>query len=156
MPSFCISIQGIDQLKPSLGQQVQKTFMQTQNQFQLLTAQQQHQLLAQAQVQGSIGSAGSPNYSDVDPRRFRALPRASLNGKDGQPTGNEGSIGSPLQSGSPKIRGPSQDQAELLMKVGFSNRVHSPPFVWLFQSWVFRILYVFHVGLLLCGICLFK
>ncbi|CAN6460353.1 unnamed protein product [Victoria cruziana] len=108
---------GIDQLKPSLGQQVQKTFMQTQNQFQLLTAQQQHQLLAQAQVQGSIGSAGSPNYSDVDPRRFRALPRAGLNGKDGQPTGNEGSIGSPLQSGSPKIRGPSQDQAELLMKM---------------------------------------
>ncbi|KAF3789323.1 Transcriptional corepressor LEUNIG-like protein [Nymphaea thermarum] len=108
---------GIDQLKPNLGQQAQKSFMQTQNQFQLLTAQQQQQLLAQAQVQGSIGSAGSPNHSDMDPRRLRALPRAGLNGKDGQATGNDGSIGSPLQSGSPKVRGPSQDQAELLLKM---------------------------------------
>ncbi|KAF8392028.1 hypothetical protein HHK36_022368 [Tetracentron sinense] len=80
---------GIDQLRPSLGAQVQKPFLQTPNQFQLLTTQQQ-QLLAQAQAQGSLGS--SPNYGDMDPRRIRGLPRASLNAKDGLSSGNDGSI----------------------------------------------------------------
>eukprot|EP00262_Sarcandra_glabra_P006455 TRINITY_DN1877_c0_g1_i2.p1 TRINITY_DN1877_c0_g1~~TRINITY_DN1877_c0_g1_i2.p1 ORF type:complete len:379 (-),score=85.97 TRINITY_DN1877_c0_g1_i2:365-1501(-) len=100
---------------PSLGPQVQKPLMQTPNQFQLLTPQQQQQLLAQAQAQGNFG--GSPNSGDMDPRRFRALPKGNINGKDAQSTGNDGSIGSPIQSSSPKVRVPSQDQAEYLMKV---------------------------------------
>uniref|UniRef100_A0A1D1YR16 Transcriptional corepressor LEUNIG n=1 Tax=Anthurium amnicola TaxID=1678845 RepID=A0A1D1YR16_9ARAE len=105
---------GIDQLRPSLVPQMQKPFLPTQNhQFQLLTPQQQQQILAQAQqVQGNIGSTS--NYGDMDPRRFRLLPRGSLNGIDGQPAGNDGSISSPMQSSSPKVR---PDQAEYLMKM---------------------------------------
>lgn len=101
---------GIDQLRPSLGPQVQKPFLSTQNQFQLLSPQQQHQIIAQAQAQGSLNS--SSNYGDMG--RFRAMPRGGLNGKDGQPIGNDGSIGSPMQSSSPKVR---QDQAEYLLKL---------------------------------------
>ncbi|XP_031502625.1 transcriptional corepressor LEUNIG_HOMOLOG-like isoform X2 [Nymphaea colorata] len=111
-----LTVTGLDQLRPNLGQQ--KSFIQTPNQFQLLTAQQQHQLLAQAQVHGNIGPAGSANFSDMDPRRFRMSQRSGLNGKDGQ-SANEGSIGSSI--GSPKIRAPSQDQAELLMKMQHSS-----------------------------------
>eukprot|EP00262_Sarcandra_glabra_P006462 TRINITY_DN1877_c0_g3_i3.p1 TRINITY_DN1877_c0_g3~~TRINITY_DN1877_c0_g3_i3.p1 ORF type:complete len:755 (-),score=159.15 TRINITY_DN1877_c0_g3_i3:137-2401(-) len=106
---------GIDQLRSSLGPQVQKPFLQSPNQFQLLTPQQQQQILAQAQAQGNLGS--SANYGDMDPRRFRVMPRASVNGKDGQPTGNDGSIGSPIQSSSPKVRVGSQEQAEYIMKM---------------------------------------
>ena len=109
-----LHLQGIDQLRPSLGAQVQKPFMSTQNQFQLLPSNQQQQYLAQAQAQTSLGS--SPSYGEMDTRRFRALPRGGLNGKDGQPGGNDGSIGSPIQSNSPKGR---QDQADYLMKVSF-------------------------------------
>ncbi|KAK9092412.1 hypothetical protein Syun_027323 [Stephania yunnanensis] len=55
-----------------------------------------------AQAQGNLGT--SPTYGDRDPRRFRSgLPRSNLNVKDGQPLGNEGSIGSPTQSSSPKV-----------------------------------------------------
>lgn len=108
---YCI-LQGIDQIRPSLGAQVQKPFMSTQNQFQLSQSNQQQHFLAQAQAQTSLGS--SPSYGEMDPRRFRALPRGGLNGKDGQPSGNDGSIGSPIQSNSPKVR---PDQAEYLMKV---------------------------------------
>lgn len=79
-----------------------------------MSTQQQQQLLAQAQAQGNLGR--SPNYGDVDPRRFRALPRGPTNGKEGQPTGTDGSIGSPMQSSSPKVR---PEQAEYLMKVSF-------------------------------------
>ncbi|XP_058101507.1 transcriptional corepressor LEUNIG_HOMOLOG-like isoform X2 [Magnolia sinica] len=110
---------GIDQLRQNLGPQVQKPFLQSSNQFQILTPQQQQQLLAQAQAQGSLGS--SPNYGDLDPRRFRLLPRGSLNGKDGQPTGNDGSVGSPIQSSSPKVRLGPQDQAEFLVKMKISQ-----------------------------------
>ncbi|KAL5990416.1 hypothetical protein ACLOJK_011316 [Asimina triloba] len=109
---------GIDQLRPNLGPQVQKPFLQTPNQFQVLTPQQQ-QLLAQAQ--GSLGSP--PSFGDMDPRRLKVVPRGGLPGKDGQPTGNDGSIGSPMQSNSPKVRGP-QDQAEILMK---NNKKRRPP-----------------------------
>lgn len=56
----------------------------------------------------------------MDPRRFKVLPRGGLNVKDGQPAGNEGSIGSPIQSSSPKVRGGSQDQSDILLKVSFS------------------------------------
>ncbi|KAF3792195.1 Transcriptional corepressor LEUNIG-like protein [Nymphaea thermarum] len=115
-----LTVTGLDQLRPNLGQQ--KSFIQTPNQFQLLTAQQQHQLLAQAQVHGNIGPAGSANFSDMDPRRFRMSQRSGLNGKDGQ-SANEGSIGSSI--GSPKIRAPSQDQAELLMKMNMDQMQHS-------------------------------
>ncbi|TXG72565.1 hypothetical protein EZV62_001144 [Acer yangbiense] len=89
---------GIDQIRPSLGSQVQKPFLQSGNQFQLLP-QQQQQLLAQAQAQSNLGSSV---YGDMDPRRFGGLPRGSLNAKDGQPIANEGSIGSPMQSSSSK------------------------------------------------------
>lgn len=100
---------GIDQLRPNMGQQIQKPFLQ-QSQFQLLTPQQQQQFLAQAQAQGNLGP--SPNYGDMDPRRLRGLPNRNLNGKDGQLIGTEGSVGSPIQSSSPKV-----NQADYLMKV---------------------------------------
>ncbi|XP_026433609.1 transcriptional corepressor LEUNIG_HOMOLOG-like isoform X3 [Papaver somniferum] len=87
----------------SLGSQVQKTpFIQAPNQFQLLTPHQQQQLLAQAQAQGNLGS--SQNYGDMDSRRYRVLPRGNMNSKDSQPTGNDGSIGSPMQASSPKMK----------------------------------------------------
>jgi hypothetical protein len=77
-----------------------------------MSPQQQQQLLAQAQVQGSLGN--SSHYGDMDPRRFTALARGvGMNGKDGQPVGTDGCISSPMQSSSPKIR-PDQ---EYLMKV---------------------------------------
>ncbi|MQL89522.1 hypothetical protein Taro_022094 [Colocasia esculenta] len=79
---------GNDQLRPSLGPQVQKPFLPSQNQFQLLTPQQRQQFLAQAQAQGSLGN--TPNSGDMDPRRFRVLSHGSVNGKDGQPTGAKG------------------------------------------------------------------
>ncbi|MQM12357.1 hypothetical protein Taro_045274 [Colocasia esculenta] len=112
---------GIDQLRPSLGPQVQKPFLPSQNQFQLLAPQQQHQFLAQAQAQGSIGN--TPNSGDMDPRRFRVLPHGSVNGKDGQPAGNNGSIGSPMQSSSPKVR---PDQAEYLMMMKMAAQMQQP------------------------------
>eukprot|EP00268_Persea_americana_P059731 TRINITY_DN736_c0_g1_i5.p1 TRINITY_DN736_c0_g1~~TRINITY_DN736_c0_g1_i5.p1 ORF type:complete len:757 (-),score=175.65 TRINITY_DN736_c0_g1_i5:655-2589(-) len=114
---------GIDQMRPNIGPQVQKPFLQTQNQFQLLSPQQQQQFLAQAHAQGNLGS--SPNYGDMDPRRFKVLPRGGLNVKDGQPAGNEGSIGSPIQSSSPKVRGGSQDQPDILLKMRMSQMQQS-------------------------------
>ena len=81
-----------------------------------MSPQQQQQFLSQAHAQGNL--AGSSTIEDMDPRRFRALPKGSLNGKEGQPTGTDGSIGSPIQSDSLKIR---HDQAEYLMKVRFSE-----------------------------------
>ncbi|PON70795.1 Guanine nucleotide-binding protein, beta subunit [Parasponia andersonii] len=91
---------GIDQLRPNLGVQVQKPNLPTQNQF-LLASQQQ--VLAPAQVQGNLGNSAS--YGDIDPRRFSGLPRGgSMNAKDGQSTRNEGSICTPVQSSSPKIK----------------------------------------------------
>lgn len=62
----------------------------------------QQQLLAQVQAQGNLGS--SPIYGDMDPQRFRGLSRGTLNAKDGQPIANDGSIGSPMQSTSSKVR----------------------------------------------------
>lgn len=103
---------GIDQMRPSLSQQMQKPFLSTQSQFQLLSPQQQQQYLAQAQAQGSLGN--SPNYGDMDPRRFRGFPRGNINGKDGQSVVTDGSVGSPMQASSPKVR---PDQAEYLMKM---------------------------------------
>ncbi|KAI3449886.1 hypothetical protein Pfo_006551 [Paulownia fortunei] len=85
---------GIDQLRPSLGLQVQKPNLQTQNQF--LLASQQQQVLAQAQAQGNLGN--SANYG------FGGLPRGNFNAKDGQPPRNDGSICSPVQSNSPKMK----------------------------------------------------
>ena len=90
---------------------MQKPFLSTQSQFQLMSPQQQQQLLAQAQVQG--GLSNSTHYGDMDPRRFTTLTRGGMNGKDGQPGGTDGCISSPMQSSSPKIR-PDQ---EYLMKV---------------------------------------
>ncbi|XVE78074.1 hypothetical protein DITRI_Ditri13aG0114900 [Diplodiscus trichospermus] len=89
---------GIDQLRPSVGVQMQKPSLQTPNQF-LLASQQQH-VLAQAQVQGNLGN--STNFADTDPRRFGQLSRGNLNAKDGQSARNDGSICSPVQSSSPK------------------------------------------------------
>ncbi|KAG6661090.1 hypothetical protein I3843_03G145700 [Carya illinoinensis] len=90
---------GFDQLRPSLGVQVQKPNLPTQSQF-LLASQQQ--VMAQAQAQSNLGN--SSNYGDMDPRRFCGLPRGSLNAKDGQSTRNDGSICSPAQASSPKMK----------------------------------------------------
>lgn len=87
-------------MRPGLGAQVQKPFLQGATQFQLLS-QQQQQLLAQVQAQGNVGS--SPIYGDM-----RGFPRGNLNAKDGQPITNNGSIGSPMQSTSSKVRCHSQ------------------------------------------------
>ncbi|KAJ3691529.1 hypothetical protein LUZ61_020693 [Rhynchospora tenuis] len=100
---------GIDNLRPNLNPQMQKPFLSTQSQFQLMSPQQQQQqLIAQAQAaQGGIGNSSS--FGDMDPRRLAGLARGGLNGKDGQPTGPDACIGSPT-----KVR---QDQAEYLMKL---------------------------------------
>ncbi|KAL7583835.1 hypothetical protein Lser_V15G41929 [Lactuca serriola] len=74
---------GIDSLRPNMGLQVQKPNMQNQNQFYLASQQQQ-----------ALGA--SPNYGSV------GLPRGSQSMKDGQPTRNDGSVGSPGQMNSPK------------------------------------------------------
>ncbi|GAV59020.1 WD40 domain-containing protein/LisH domain-containing protein [Cephalotus follicularis] len=103
---------GIDQIRPGLGSQVQKPFLQNANQFQLLPQQQQQQqqqLLAQVQAQGNLGS--SPIYGNIDPRRFGGLPRGTLNAKDGQPITNDGALGSPMQSTSSKITMPQMQQS---------------------------------------------
>jgi hypothetical protein len=87
---------------------MQKPFLSTQSQFQLMSPQQQQQLIAQAQAaQGGISNSSS--FGDMDPRRFAGLARGGLNGKDGQPAGPETRIGSPTT-----VR---QDQTEYLMKV---------------------------------------
>ncbi|CAH2059758.1 unnamed protein product [Thlaspi arvense] len=92
---------GIDTIRPGLGPQVQKAFLQTQSQFQLSPQQQQQQQIL-AQVQGQGNMTNSPMYGDMDPRRFTGLPRGNLNSKDGQQNANDGSIGSPMQSSSSK------------------------------------------------------
>ncbi|KAM1142549.1 hypothetical protein ACFX1X_031888 [Malus domestica] len=86
---------GIDQMRPGLGGQVQKPFLQGATQFQVLSPQQQ-QLLAQAQGQGNGGS--SSIYGDM-----RGFSRGNLNTKDTQQMTNNGSIGSPMQSNSSKM-----------------------------------------------------
>ncbi|KAK9143047.1 hypothetical protein Syun_012447 [Stephania yunnanensis] len=74
-------IQGIDQLLPSLGAQVQIPILQGSNQFQIMTPQQQ---VLVAQAQGNLGT--SPTYGDTNPQRFTSgLPRSNLNVNDGQP-----------------------------------------------------------------------
>lgn len=107
----------IDQLRSSLSPQVQKP-LGSSAQFQLMTPHQQQQILAQAQAQaqGSVGI--SMGYGEMDPNRVRTLPRGGLSGKNGQPSGNDGSIGSPIQSASPLIR---EDQTEYNMKQSSSQ-----------------------------------
>ncbi|XP_011024691.1 PREDICTED: transcriptional corepressor LEUNIG-like isoform X2 [Populus euphratica] len=114
---------GIEHLRPSLGGQMQKPNLQTQNQF--LLASQQQQVMTQAQAQGNLGN--SANYGDLDPRRLNQLPRSSLNAKDGQSTRNDGSICSPVQSSSPKMKmtqmqHPSSQQQEQLQQQQQTNR----------------------------------
>nr|GEU53588.1 transcriptional corepressor LEUNIG_homolog isoform X1 [Tanacetum cinerariifolium] len=92
---------GIDQLRPGLGLQVHKTNMQNPNQFNL--ASQQQQVLAHAQAQGNLGA--SQNYG------FVGLPRGNMIMKDGQATRNEGSVGSPGQMNSPKMKMPQMQQS---------------------------------------------
>ncbi|CAA2958429.1 transcriptional corepressor LEUNIG_HOMOLOG isoform X1 [Olea europaea var. sylvestris] len=91
---------GLDQLRPSMGLQVQKPNLQTQNQF--LMASQQQQVLAQARAQGNLTST---NYG------FGGLPRGNFNSKDGQPPRNDGSLCSPVQSNSPKMKIPQMQQS---------------------------------------------
>lgn len=93
-------MQGIDQLRPNLGVQMQKPNLPAQNQF-LLASQQQQQVLAHAQSQSNLGN--STNSGEMDPRRVGQLPRGNLHAKDGQATRNDGSICSPVQSSSPKV-----------------------------------------------------
>ncbi|CAL1354451.1 unnamed protein product [Linum trigynum] len=100
---------GIEQIRPNLGPQAQRPPI-LQSQFQLLPQQQQQQLLAQVQVQGNL--AGSQIYANMDPQKLRGLPRGALNPKDGQQNGNDGSIGSPMQSTSSKqMNGPPMQQS---------------------------------------------
>ncbi|XP_065873591.1 transcriptional corepressor LEUNIG_HOMOLOG-like isoform X1 [Euphorbia lathyris] len=87
---------GIDQIRPGLGVQMQKQNLQPQNQF-LLSSQQQ-QVLAQSNL------GNSSNYGDMDPRRLSQLPRSGMNAKDGQSSRNDGSICSPVQASSPKMK----------------------------------------------------
>ncbi|KAE8695565.1 Transcriptional corepressor LEUNIG [Hibiscus syriacus] len=133
---------GIDQIRPNLGAQVQKPFLQNANQFQLLPQQQQQQLLAQVQTQGNLGN--SPMYGDMDPQRFSGLSRGNLNTREGQPTANDGSIVSPMQSTSskmsmPPIRQSSSQQDPLqspqvqqvdrssVLFLGYNNRKRKGP-----------------------------
>ncbi|XP_022761919.1 transcriptional corepressor LEUNIG_HOMOLOG-like isoform X2 [Durio zibethinus] len=123
---------GIDQMRPSLGTQVQKPPLQNANQFQLLPQQQQQQLLAQGQAQGNLSS--SPMYGDMEPQRFSGLSRGTLNTKEGQPMANDGSIGSPMQSTSskqmsmPPIRQSSSQQDPLQSpQVQQNNRKRKGP-----------------------------
>jgi hypothetical protein len=74
---------------------MQKQFVTSQNQVQMMSPRQQ--FLAQAQAQGLTNSA------EMGPQGFRALPGGGFNGKDAQPNGNDGSIGSPVQSSSSKV-----------------------------------------------------
>ncbi|KAF3558999.1 hypothetical protein F2Q69_00011461 [Brassica cretica] len=91
---------GIETIRPGLGPQVQKAFLQNQSQFQLSPQQQQQQQQILAQVQGQGNLNNSSMYGgDMDPRRFTVLPRGT---KDGQQNANDGSIGSPMQSSSSK------------------------------------------------------
>ncbi|KAK9041027.1 hypothetical protein V6N11_016153 [Hibiscus sabdariffa] len=92
---------GIDQLRPSLGMQMQKPNLQTQNQL-LLSSQQQPNLQPnlQAQIQGNTGN--STDFGNTDPSRFCQLSRGNFNAKDGQSARNDGSTCSPVHSSSPK------------------------------------------------------
>lgn len=101
---------GIEQIRPGLGAPVQKPFLQSANQFQLLPQQQQQQLLAQVQTHGNINN--SPIFGDMDPRVFRGLPRGTLNAKEGQVVANDGSAGSPMQSTSSKMNMPQQSSSQ--------------------------------------------
>lgn len=107
-------LQGIDQLRPNLGVQVQKSNFQTQSQF-LIAAQQQQvlahaQAQAQAQAQNNLGN--STNYGDMDPRRFSGLPRGGMNAKDGQ---------SPMQSSSPKVTFRMSETNLMKIKISSTN-----------------------------------
>lgn len=85
-------MQGIDQLRPSLGVQAPNPNLPTQYQF-LLASQQQ--------AQSNLGN--SANLGDMHPRRFSGPPRGSMSAKDVQTPRNEGPISSSLQSSSPKV-----------------------------------------------------
>ncbi|CAN8285279.1 unnamed protein product [Cochlearia groenlandica] len=91
---------GIEQIGPGLGPQVQKSFMQNQSQFQPSPLQQQQQISAQVQAQGNM--TDSSMYGDNDPRGCTSLPTGNMNPEDGQQNANTGSIGSAMQSSSPK------------------------------------------------------
>ncbi|KAK4750886.1 hypothetical protein SAY87_004368 [Trapa incisa] len=119
---------GVEHLRSNLG--LQKPNIQNQNQF--LFASQQQQTLAQAQVQSSLGNPN--NYNDMEPRRFGGLPRGAVNAKDAQSTKNEGSICSPVQSNSPRMKmahaqQPSSHQQEQLQQqlpqTGRKRKQHS-------------------------------
>ncbi|KAK8326959.1 hypothetical protein V6Z12_A11G152000 [Gossypium hirsutum] len=116
---------GIDQLRQSLGMQMQKPNLQTQNQF--LLASQQHNVLAQAQIQGNLGN--SANFGNTDPCRFGQLSRGNLNAKDGQSARNDGSTCSPVHSSSPKKKMSqmshcSSQQQEQLQQQQPSQQLH--------------------------------
>ncbi|KAJ6821444.1 transcriptional corepressor LEUNIG-like protein isoform X4 [Iris pallida] len=98
-----------DQLRSSLSPQVQKPFTSSANQFQMMASQQQ-QIAQDSLAQDSLGN--SHGYREMDPRRFSALPRG------GQPSGNDGSLGSPMQSASPIVR---EDPTEYYMKMQQSS-----------------------------------
>lgn len=89
---------GIEQLRSGIGLQVHKPNLQNPNQFYM--ASQQQQVLAHAQTQGN-----NPNYG------YSGLSRGNIIMKEGQPTRTEGSIGSPGQMNSPKMKMPQMQQS---------------------------------------------
>ncbi|KAI3667938.1 hypothetical protein L6452_43009 [Arctium lappa] len=105
---------GIDQLRPGLGLQVHKPNLQNPNQFYL--ASQQQQGLAHAQAQGNLGA--SPNYG------FVGLPRGNIIMKDGQASRTEGSVGSPGQMNSPKMKMPQMQQSSCQQQEQLQQQQH--------------------------------
>ncbi|KAF2569490.1 hypothetical protein F2Q68_00027230 [Brassica cretica] len=72
--------EGIETIRPGLGPQVQKAFLQNQSQFQLSPPQQQQQQQILAQVQGQGNMSNSSMYG------------GDMNSKDCQQNANDGSI----------------------------------------------------------------
>ncbi|KAF8400723.1 hypothetical protein HHK36_014023 [Tetracentron sinense] len=112
---------GLDQFRSGILQQ-QKSFIQSPqpfHQLQLLSPQQQHQLLLQAQQ-----NLTSPSGSDVENRRMRMLlsNRNTGLGKDGQ-SNSVGdvvpNVGSPMQAAGTVL--PRGDNTEMFMKSQSSN-----------------------------------
>ncbi|KAJ4833166.1 hypothetical protein Tsubulata_044256 [Turnera subulata] len=110
---------GIDQIRPTLGAQVQRPLLHGASQFQLLPQQQQQQLMAQVQAQGNL--SGSPIFGDMDQRKFRGMPRGTLHAKDGQTNANDGSIGSPMQSTSSKATDERATDATVIIPAAGSS-----------------------------------
>ncbi|RWR96578.1 hypothetical protein CKAN_02597200 [Cinnamomum micranthum f. kanehirae] len=141
---------GIDQVRPSLGSQLQKPFVQTPNQFQLLSQQQQQRQFLQAQARGSSIQAGSPKVrvdsQDQEELTMKLLslqqllsplpwqlclpwqPPPLLSEPLSPSSPQQLQLrGSSIQASSPKVRVDSQDQEELIMDVSIAGSLPTNP-----------------------------